>query len=560
MPTSNGSEKNQTATPGLLIPADLAASENNEKLKMQVFVAGEIISVEPDDEFAPGGDFMLIEVKTPIGPLPLVLNPADSGENLKPLLKKGNLIRATGWLFGDAAAGQYASGMVLDLEHDLRLFVFGFKGYDFSRTRQIFSEKCQYFRKDELRAEGPEAVVEALNGVAKVAKERKYASNFVYGQIFLKNSSEIFQQGEKCLVFLDDEGQFYFLMCARTDETGRISKLFTVYSSDEIEDLRMTTDFQLWCEGFPDAPVLDEQTGADKKLSAYYENPELSDQLHGDGEAFFGEPFFGFGDMLDILIPGEDAEIMAKVIQWGGEAQSVGLYQSGGFKGTYLDYPEKNARLGMQFALAKKPDQKSFEVRNFYPFMQGHRQSLKIVATFDWPEKVCGYIAAKWRDKAPINCFAPSYRLWNEKIIFDQQVELALSGLALDIGPAPHPHFTVEKGQFYEINLAQFLYENPDKTISDFEAPVVHTEDSVLFLPRGETCIYELQAPVKKVESVKFAEKDFTRLLMPIARDLDDDEELCAWIYASDKELGEFRPKPGDPVACVIWLCVSWAD
>ena len=226
--------------------------------------------------------------------------------------------------------------------------------------------------------------------------------------------------------------------------------------------------------------------------------------------------------------------------------------------GAYLDYPATDADLGMQFALAKGSTQNSFQVEYFYPLMRGHAQSVEIAATFDWPDKVCGSIAAKWRGKAPINCFAYSSNLWSQKTAFGEACHLALSGLALSFESAPNPQFTVEKGPIYEMNLARFLHENPDKTIADFEAPVVNTEKSVLLFPRNVTCFYEMQAPVKKVESVKFGQMRFTRLLMPIARDWDDDEELLAWIYVNNKLLGELKPKPGDPLMCVIWLCASW--
>lgn len=551
--------KDQGTEPALLLPAHLASQETNEESRMQIFITGKILSVDYDDAFGPEGTLSL-SVETPMGPLPMELDLAVLGESQKPLLKKGNLIRATGWLFGDVAIGPYASGIILDLEHNLRVIGCGAGNHDFSRTREIFSDNCQYFIDDELRAVGPEAIIGTLQDLPRLAEERKDKTAFVYGQIMLKKPSETFQNDEKCLAFLDAEGQIDFLMCARTEKSGRIAKLSAVYHSDEIEGLKTTADFQEWCEGISDVPAQDEENEAKENQEDYYENSELAEQLHGDGRAFFGAPFYGFGDMLDILMPGEDDENMEKVTQWIGKAQNVGHYQLGSFTGVYLDYPESSTELGLQFALGKEPEQNSFQVDYFYPYMQGYAQSLKIVATFDWPEKVCGYLAAVWRDKTTINCFVPSYRLWNEKIIFDNHFHLALSGMALHIEPAPHPHFTVEKGQFYEMNLAQFLYKNPDKTAADFEAPVVHTEESVLFVPMDTTCLYEVQSPVKKVENIKFDQHSFTRLLMPIARDWDEDEELLAWIYVSDKKLGELRPKPGDPVLCVIWLCACMTD
>lgn len=553
-------EKDHKMAPNLLLSANYVNKEKSEESKMQIFIAGEIISVDYNNEFDPSGNLSLIRVKTPNGPLPMELNLAILGENLKPLLKKGNIIRATGWLFADAATALYASGMILDVEHNLRVLGFGAQEYDFSRTRQIFSDNSQYFTNDELRAVGPEAIIDTLNGIARLTKERKYKPDFVYGQIFLKNESETFQQGEKCLVFLDAGGQLHFLMCARTDEAGRISKLYTVYHIDDIDVIKTTTNFQKWCGGLLDAPEEDENNAANKNQVDFYRNPELEKHLHGDSDAFFGEPFYGFGDMVDILMPGEGSENMEKVTQWIGDAQLAGQYQLGSFIGAYLDYPESNAELGLQFALGKEPAQNSFQVEYFYPLMQGYSQYLEIVASFDWPDKVCGYIAIVWGNKSSINCFAPTYRLWNEKIIIGQHFHLKLAGLALHIEPAPHPNFSVEKGQFYEMNLAQFLYENPDKTAADFEAPVVHTEESVILIPQDVTCLYEMQAPVKKVEKVKFGQNNFTRLLMPIARDWEEDEELLAWIYVSDKALGKFRPKPGDPVLCVIWLCAHRSD
>lgn len=297
-----------------------------------------------------------------------------------------------------------------------------------------------------------------------------------------------------------------------------------------------------------------------EKRDGYYENPVLANQLHGQADSFFGEPFFGFGDLLDILFTGQDEENMQKVMQWFAVAENAGHYQLDNFTGLYFDYPNSDVLLGLQYALGKEDEETTFRIEYFYPLMQGYAQSLEILATFDWPDKVCGYVAIAWRDKVPLNCFAQSYRLWSDKIIFGQHIQFALSGMALQIGHATMTQFSVHKGQFYEMNLAQFLDENPDKTEDDFEAPVIHMENSVILVPREVTCLYEMQVPVRKVESVIFDHKKFTRLLVPIVRDWENGEELLAWIYVGEKEMGDFRPEPGDLVQGVIMLCTCPVD
>ena len=131
-----------------------------------------------------------------------------------------------------------------------------------------------------------------------------------------------------------------------------------------------------------------------------------------------------------------------------------------------------------------------------------------------------------------------------------------LSGLALNVGRRQNLTFSVDRGPFYEMELARFLEDNPGKTPDDFKAPSISTEGFCGTFPTGSTCFWQISAPVQEVEVVEFAGKSFLRILMPIARTADE-EDMLAYIYADKEKYGDLALAPGDDIDCHVWLCAD---
>lgn len=533
---------------GLLVPVDMIEETENDG---QIFVAGKILSVLWEERGNISVIYLVLE--TPAGPLPLVCPKSGLTPEQRNLLRPGNLVRAKAQLFGDVAAGKYENGIVLDLVHDLRLFRTCVYDFDFSRAMRIFADDCKYVRRGELAGIGPAGIVTELDTVVKRVEASGAEPDIVYGEVKLRQPSPVVENGEKCLVYWTPEGRVSNIICGRTDETGRLVKLLSVYDFDDFDDMRATTSFAIWQEGIPPAQPSEEE----KK--GYYENPELAERVHGNPESFLGEPFYGFGDVLDGFLPEDEVNLDTAIATFIRDAKACGKYvlPDKDYQGAYYDYPERNPRLGIQLATGRNLGENSFELKNFYPVMEGARHRLKIWARFDWPDRVAGFIAATWKKTSILNYFVPSYGVCNELLKPGEEVTFALAGIALTVERPSLEEFSIHKGPFYDSELARFLSENPDKTVADFPAPIVSMRSAVMTFPTETTCIYEIQGPLAKMEELAFQGRKFMRMLIPLGREEEQEEEFLVWIYVDADTIKGYTPAQGDPVHCLVWLCAT---
>lgn len=533
---------------GVLVPVDMIEEETENN--GQIFVAGKIVSVQWEER----GNLSVVALvlETPSGTLPLVCPQHAPGGEQRDMLKSGNLVRAKARLFGDVAAGQYENGIVLDLVHDLRLFRTCVYDYDFSRAMRIFADDCQYVRRGELVGIGPEAIVSELDTVAKRLEAERWEPDIAYGEAALRKPSAVVENGEKCLVYWTPEGRVNNIICGRTDETGRLVKLLSVYDFDDFDDMRGTTSFDIWQEGIPPA------TQTEEKEKGYYENPEMAGRIHGNPASFHGEPVYGFGDVLDGFLPEDEENLDATIETFIREGKPCGDYvlANRDYKGAYYDFPQRNPHLGIQLAAGKNLGESTAELKYFYPVMEGAIHRLKIWARFDWPDNVAGFVAARWKNSSILNYFVPSYGLCNELLKPGQEATFAVAGIATMVGKPPLEEFSVHEGALYDMDLARFLSENPEKTAKDFPAPIISMRNAVMAFPTGATCFYEIQGPLAKLEELSFQGRKFVRMLIPLGRE-EEQEEFTGWIYVDKESMKDFAPEPGDPVHGIVWLCAA---
>ncbi len=518
-------------------------------------------------ELGPKEPLVVVTVETSNGLLDIVHALNDVSEPEQLLMKPGNTVHVHGWLSADVAIGEYQGGAVFDLHHNLRLLADCIRKREFGRAVGIFSNQCRYYSKDDLRAQGPEAVVAALNAVGRQIGETDYDLGVAFGEIHLSEDRSMrnYRHGEKCLVFLNPEKKAYSVMFASLDEDGKIGRLQVEYEFDEGTSVLHTDNYQGWCYGLSAhveaGETVNEHAGnahaseqgeSTPQAERFYAAEDMAAQVHGDASRFSGEPFWGFGDIWNVVVP-NFIDRIHRYMRFAEKAQ--GFYTAGSHvEACYLDFPDCDAPVRARMAVVKK-DENKLRLETAYPVFVGHPAQLDVAARFDWDNGVCGFISTTLANGLSADFFVPGYGRTRERFVPGETVCVNISGLALSLDKPP-TSFTVECGPFYERRMKRFLEENPDKTAEDFKAPVVRIEGCVLMLPTDTTCFYSLLAPVREIWEVDFEGHAFYRLLMPIARSVSG-EDISAYVYASKERNRELHPAVGDMMQCHVWLCAD---
>lgn len=529
--------------------SDIAWEERQDK----VFFAGKILSVSRQEESFPQAPLLILTMETFGAPVTVICNPRMISEEQGARLVPGNRIRVTGWLYGDAATGEYSDGIVLDLEHDLRLTHSCVCASDFWRATQIFARDSKYIRRGELVATGPGETVAFLDSVAEYIKSEGLQPDIGFGQIEWQEKAGNPAHNEKCLVYFTSEGSVHNILYGRVDETGRLSLLESVYEFDGMKKLAVSQSVAIWYES------LDSLESEAEEEKSWFDDPNMAERMHGDREAFYGEPIFGFGDVLDAFLPMEGEHLHEQIDMFIRHAQSAGDYtlRNGDFWGAYYDYPDRDFTPGIQLALCKERDAERYELKYLYPLLKGRDHRLNILARFDWTDNICGMVAANWKNASIRNYFVPSYGLCHELLKPGNEIALSVSGYAINVERVPQPKFSVTEGPLFELELAKFLAAYPDQTAADFTPPVVDASGAVISFPTAHTCYFQIQSPLVKMEKLTFLDRKFVRMLLTLDQDMETDEEMQTWIYADEERIRSLDLHPGDPLLCLVWFCAS---
>lgn len=290
----------------------------------------------------------------------------------------------------------------------------------------------------------------------------------------------------------------------------------------------------------------------DDENGDFYAAEAAAGRVEGDASSFCGKPFFGFGDMWDVLAPDIDDRI-ARYLQL---AKLCGNFRAAGSGASacYLDYPECGALVGVRMAVVDNGE--DAELETVYPVFAGYPARAGIVARYDWDNGLCGFVSVSVPEGPSLDFFVPSYGMSRGLCVPGSRVGIAVSGLAIKLEKIRQASFAIERGPLYEMQLARFLEKNPGASVADFEAPVVSMEGAVMAFPSRTTCWYNIIAPVRDAVEVLFDGRVFYRLLLPIARS-EAGEEMSAYIYAAKDADRASRPAAGDMVECLAWLCAD---
>ena len=166
--------------------------------------------------------FARITVETPMGDIELC-HPLDAvSEDQKDLVKNGSVVSAYCQLSGDVAIGQYAAGILYNIDQDLTVLSAFFRDGGVQRLRPILRSDCAVTFL-ETRQEGNELALSLLEEVGRELRE----AGLCYGTPGrITGGDGLSIPGQKCLLLGNgNEGEYAFICLPEVDSLGRIRYL-----------------------------------------------------------------------------------------------------------------------------------------------------------------------------------------------------------------------------------------------------------------------------------------------------------------------------------------------
>lgn len=234
---------------------DAQISDEEKMLDPEITIEAPINRTELiEAPFGDKGDSLLVcWLETSQGQLPALIDPEKSGLNMP---MPGMKARFRGEMLGNVAVGPYANGPVYDLYSDYLVLADCFAHCEFARTLDLFAENCTYYTRGQLRARGPEAILAALNSVREHIWTTRMNYSICYVQIMHPDCPQDapYKDGQKALGFINGQDRLTSLICIDVNESGKISRLYTLYDFEEGANVRTTEDYHTWRYEFSEKP------------------------------------------------------------------------------------------------------------------------------------------------------------------------------------------------------------------------------------------------------------------------------------------------------------------
>lgn len=272
------------------------------------------------------------------------------------------------------------------------------------------------------------------------------------------------------------------------------------------------------------------------------------------GDHFPGTPFQGLGNVLDALYPGGAEMLVENLPRYLKNTYLESDCLQTGFEGetALLQYPPNSScTLGILFY--KKPDWESAELISVYPVLQGFPNRLQILNYKAWDNNLEGMIACCTQEQFSIAFFNPFYFVQKNSLPIGSTKQIDLSAVAFSLSVAEAKEIELKKGDFYNLLLADFLNENPDKTENDFKKPVINFGPLHMLISTGYTGEYQYRSLVIGREETEFlGEKIFRYRILFNPDSHNTDPEL--WLYAAPHHIKGRTPLIGDYIEGILWL------
>ncbi len=189
------------------------------------------------------------------------------------------------------------------------------------------------------------------------------------------------------------------------------------------------------------------------------------------------------------------------------------------------------------------------------PLLPGIERKVKLTDIYTWKNGGEGEFAGSIK-KVPyhLNFYDPFFLTDKEKYVKDKEYKISLAALAYNIKLFKDYTFSVSNGPFYEMQLEEFLKENPSKTKEDFESPVIRVSGEVfrMFFPSEIVSSFNGVGEVEDIFSCRLFDIPVYVLKVNFGHKGDDD--LLVNLYVSSKICKGYIPKKGDVIETVCWL------
>jgi len=297
------------------------------------------------------------------------------------------------------------------------------------------------------------------------------------------------------------------------------------------------------------------KTDKNKGNSSFSVVSANAESAEGYDKDFMGEHFEGLGNVWHALFDDDDSivQYLPTIITQGklhDDCQRV--YQDGTFV-ALLHYPSDQVDICAGVLIDKAPDSNNMVFKSCFPIMKGIPNSLYIKKSHTWENGIEGVVAAeRVGDGPPVSFFAPFYFRDFDSFVPNVEKTVHLAALAFSCEKAELKEFTVDKGGFFEMQLQEFVDNNPGKTAKEFSAPVVSMRGSRILLQSKYTCEWEYRCPVLNVERASFFEKLIYKLHVVFVGI--EDEELAGYLYVPAHMLNGYIPQIGDDIQGVLWM------
>lgn len=274
----------------------------------------------------------------------------------------------------------------------------------------------------------------------------------------------------------------------------------------------------------------------------------------GDVKSFEGEPFEGLGSIWEGLYPLFLTELPTIINNGSIDEQSVIKNAQQEFAVGLLQYP---ALVGLRVGclLEHNKEENHIAFISGFPLLDGYMNTLTILARYTWENGLEGEVAAEMSGtNHTISFFAPYYFRDAEKFSPDTNAEVALSAIAFSLKKSTMLEFNIDKGPLYEMSLDRYLQEQPEKKQEDFPHVKVSCRGMVACMATETTCTFQYRSPILDARPCLFLGIPCWCLLITLARNEEEGEDMRAYIYVSEEKLAGYTPQVGDDVEGVCWL------
>lgn len=219
-------------------------------------------------------------------------------------------------------------------------------------------------------------------------------------------------------------------------------------------------------------------------------------------------------------------------------------------KAYYMKSPQ-NCSVQMCTLHKIKAEEKVVSIESFYPLLEGIENEITVTDTHVWENGLEGEVIGEFNEMPEVSFFAPFfYKDFADKK--SGNVRVSLAGIANSISIPNDEEMKITKGPLYDMQLKEFLSENPDKTKDDFKHINVSMKGASMFFPTEYTSYFQFRSTVQSIETITALNVDVVK--MKVCLVICEGKNLDAFIYTSKYNAAQIDLKVGDDIQGVVML------